>query len=39
MNIFQYIENPHSDYIKNIQIKDENNFIRNSSKDIKTWIK
>ena len=39
MNILQHIENAHNDYIKNIQIKDENNFITNSSKDIKTWIK
>ena len=36
MNIFQYIENRHTDYIKNIQIKDENNLITNSSGDIKT---
>lgn len=40
MNIIQKIQNAHSNYIQNLDIKDENNFVSSSwDNSIKTWIK
>ncbi len=38
-SIIQNIPNAHADKIKHVSIKDENNFVTCSNKDIKAWMK
>ena len=39
LNIIQNISNAHDNFIIYVSIKDENNFVTSSYKNIKTWIK